>query len=81
MIMGYESFHVPPNWTPLSPCPDHYTYISLLQCGFVKDIVHSDHLGKNSAIAEGVSQCSQPGSDLAMDPWVCANVEVVRVMH
>ena len=34
-------------------------------CGFVKYVIHSNHLGKNGAIAERVAQCSQPGSDIA----------------
>ena len=42
-------------------CP----HLLILNCGFVKDVIHSNHLGKNGAIAERVAQCSQPGSDIA----------------
>ena len=30
----------------------------------VKDEIHSNHLGKNGAIAERVALCSQPGSEI-----------------
>jgi len=50
-----------------------YTYVSLLLGGIVQDVVHSNHLGKNGAIAEGVAQCIQPGSDLTMERE-CASV-------
>ena len=40
-----------------------YTYVFLL-CRFVQDMVHSNHLGKNGAIAERVAQCIQPTSEL-----------------
>jgi len=52
------------------------TYL-LSACGFVKDIVHSNHLGKNGAIAEGVVQCSQPGCALCKYVWVHTNVEAM----
>ena len=42
-------------------CP----HLLILNCGFVKYVIHSNHLGKNGAIAERVAQCSQPGSDIA----------------
>ena len=41
------------------------SYLLLLVCGVVKDVIHPNHLGKNGAIAERVAQCSQPGSDIA----------------
>ena len=40
-------------------------YLPFLRRGFVKDVIHSNHLGKNGAIAERVAQCSQPGSEIA----------------
>ena len=39
-------------------------YLPFLRRGFVKDVIHSNHLGKNGAIAERVAQCSQPGSEI-----------------
>ena len=41
------------------------SYRLLLRCRFVKDVIHSNHLGKNGAIAERVAQRSQPGGDIA----------------
>ena len=41
------------------------SYHLLLRCGFVKDVVYSNHLGKNGAIAERIAQCSQPGGEIA----------------
>ena len=41
------------------------TYIiKLFKLGIVEDEVHSGHFGKDGAIAQGVSQCSQPWTDL-----------------
>ena len=41
------------------------TYIvKHFKLGVVEDEVHSGHFGKNGAIAQGVSHCSQPGTDL-----------------
>ena len=41
------------------------TYIvKLFKLRVVEDKVHSGHLGKDGAIAEGVSHCSQPWTDL-----------------
>ena len=34
-------------------------------CWVVEDVIHSNHLGKNGAIAERVAQCSQPGCKIA----------------
>ena len=62
------------------------SYHLLLRCGFVEDIVYSNHLGKNGAIAERVAQCSQPGSDIAQcnhslhvsgrdDKEICSHVQ------
>ena len=39
-------------------------YLPFLRRGFVKDVIHSNHLGKNGAIAERVAQCSQPGGEI-----------------
>ena len=36
-----------------------------LGCGVPKYVVYSNHFGKNSAIAERVAQCSQPGGEIA----------------
>ena len=47
------------------PYPVQGTYVFLLICRVVEDVVHSGHLGKNGAIAERVPQCSHPGSYLA----------------
>ena len=41
------------------------SYLPFLRCGFVKDVIHSNHLGKNGTIAERIAQCSQPGSEIA----------------
>ena len=52
-------------------------------CRFVKDVIHSNHLGKNGAIAERVSQCSQPGGDIAQyshSMWIsCGNDKEIGV--
>ena len=55
-------------------------------CWVVKDVIHSNHLGKNGAIAERVAQCTQPGSDIAQhghnlrvgggdDKEICSHVQ------
>ena len=40
-------------------------YLLFMRCGFVKDVIHSNHLCKNGAITERVAQCSQPGGEIA----------------
>ena len=44
---------------------DDPMYLLSQGCGIVKDVIHSNHLGKNGAIAEGVAECNQPGGDIA----------------
>ena len=36
-----------------------------MTCRIIKDVVYSNHLDQNSAIAKRVAQCCQPGSDIA----------------
>ena len=53
------------------------TYIiKLFKLGIVEDEVHSGHFGKDGAIAQGVSQCSQPWRDLGE---VCAQIIYILV--
>ena len=42
-------------------------HLLILGRRFFKDVVNSNHLGKNGAIAERVAQCSQPGGDVAQN--------------
>ena len=36
-----------------------------MTCWVVEYVAHSNHLGKNGAVAKRVAQCYQPGSDIA----------------
>ena len=55
------------------------TYIvKLFKLGVVEDEVHSGHLGKDGTITQGVSQCSQPWSDLGE---VCACHFTIILLH
>ena len=58
---------------------DDPMYLLSQGCGIVKDVIHSNHLGKNGAIAEGVAECNQPGGDIAHHSnnlWVGGNKEI-----
>ena len=60
------------------------SYPLLLGCGFVKDEVDSNHLGKNGAIAERVAQCSQPGDEIAQcshNFWVGSGDDKQKCIH
>ena len=46
----------------------------------MQDVVHSNHLGKNGAVAEGVAQCVQPGSDLTVERNELECASVLQVM-
>ena len=53
------------------------TYIvKLFKLRVVEDEVHPSHFGKDGAIAQGVSQCSQPWTDLGE---VCAQITYILV--
>ncbi len=39
--------------------------LCFLWCWIIENIIHSCHFNDNSAIAEGVSNCSEPGSEVA----------------
>ena len=42
-------------------------HLLILGRRFFKDVIYSNHLGKNGAIAERVAQCSQPGGEIAQN--------------
>ena len=67
-------------WILVSSCHVQYTYTYLPLGRFAQDMVHPNHLGKNGAIAEGVAQGVQPGSDLTIKRHVWVGTSSVEVM-